>query len=354
MFRCLHKDHLDKHPSASIFEYNGYMYYRCSCNKFKPTSVIDTLAEILNLSLTQVQYLIADALGISIGSAYQKNMRLLIAETKAKMNTLIKKDTILYKEMRYLWGILNIIQDFAIEKISIAPLAKDASKPTFFVGREEIENRMKQLRMAGATNVKAKLDQLKDLGFIRPLADEEIIESVLADANKNRDKNIILKGKTTLNRCEYYELAEITPSFIEEAERKITLRKKQGAKKSKMNIVRRLNTYGLEHTLNTNVQGNVLEKYINNKDQKAYDKIMKKAETLIETEGYFTERTLREAFDPKRTLRKDKSILLINNCLPAIIQKLNLEKDRVKNSTRTLYSIPNRVKTNTTLYRKAK
>lgn len=352
LFRCLHKDHLDKHPSASIFEYNGYMYYRCSCNKFKPTSVIDTLAEILNLSLTQVQYLIADALGISIGSAYQKNMRLLIAETKAKMNSLIKPDTLLYKEMTYLWGALNVIQDFAIEKVSITPLTNNSFRPTFFIGRSEIESRMQHLKMAGASNVKSKIDQLKDLGFIRPLNDEELIANALENANKNKDKNIILKGKTTLNRCEFYELCEITPEFIAKAEEKIKLRKKLGAKKSKMNIVRRLNTYGLEHTLNTNVQGNVLEKYCNNKDERIYKRIIKHASILIKEKGYFTEKMLREHFDPKRTIRKDKAILLINNCIPLIMQQLDLIKDRVKKENRIIYSISDRVSTNTTIYRK--
>ena len=271
LFRCLHKEHLDKRPSASIFKLDGYMYYRCSCGHFhKPKSVIDTLAHILNMDKVEIQYLIVEALGITLGSEYQKKCRMLIVETKANLMNMIEEGTLLYKEMKPLWGALNVIHDFALKKVTIAPLSKNSNRPTFFMNRTQLQAEMLRLGIKGASNAKAKLDQLKDLGFIRPLKDEELIKSVLAEANKEKDRQAILIGKNYINRVEYYELCAITPAMIKKAEENIKLRISLGAKKKNMNVTRRLNVYGSEHTQSVNVQGKVTIKEFFNKNEKKY------------------------------------------------------------------------------------
>lgn len=351
LFRCFNPDHLDKKPSASTYKHGNNYYYRCRCSEFnKPKSVIDTLSILLDMEKVEVQYLITDALGITMGSAYQRNSRLMIADIKANITKMIKPDTVLYKEMRYLWGTLSVIQDFASAKITISPLSINSTRPTFFMSRSQLQAEMLRLGVRGASDVKTKIDQLKDLGFIRPLKDEEIVESVLKATNEYKNKQIFLTGKKYINRVEYYELCAITPSMIKKAEKNIETRKKLGAKKKNMNINRRLATYGFDHTEAVNVQGKVVDKMLNNKDQKQIDKLVNAAKKLIDNQGYFTEEQLRKAFDPKRKKRKEVAEKLINDAIPVIIKSLGIEKNRVKNSTRTLYSIPSEIKSNTTIY----
>lgn len=351
LFRCLKPGHLDRNPSAMVYKYDGKYYYRCSCGDFnKPKSVIDTLSIILDMDKVEVQYLITDALGITMGSAYQRNSRLLIADTKANLLNMIKPDTILYKEMKYLWGTLNVIQDFASARITVSPLSINSTRPTFYMGRTQLQSEMLRLGIKGALDVKGKLDQLKDLGFIRPLRDEEITQEALNVTEEHRNNMILSTGKKCINRVEYYELCSITPSMIREAENKIVTRKKLGAKKKNMNINRRISTYGLDHTETVNVQGKVVDKLVNNKYQKDIDKMLNVAANLIKEEGYFTEDMLRKAFDPKRKKRKDITEKLINDSIPLIIQELGIEKNRVKNSIRTQYSISEKIKTNTIIF----
>lgn len=351
MFRCLKPGHIDRDPSAIVYSQDNKYYYKCWGDKEfeKPKSVIDTLSMLLNMDKIEVQYLIVDALGITMGSAYQKNCRLLIADTKANITNLIKPDTILYKEMKYLWGALSVIQDFASAKVTISPLSINSTRPTFYMSRSQLRNEMLRLGVKGAGDTKKKLDQLKDLGFIRPLSDEEIVEDALRATEEHRENMILSMGKKCINRVEYYELCAITSKMIADAEEKIATRKRLGAKKMNMGINRRLNTYGLKHTATVNIQGKVEEKAAN-KISKRTSKVLETAEKLKNEYGYFTEDMLRQAFDPKGKRKKADNIRLIDDTIPLIIQELNLKKDRVKNQTRTLYSIPSRIKTNTTIY----
>ncbi len=349
-FRCILPEHEDTHPSARISEtIDGRQNYICSCTKTY-TSLMDLLAIVLDMDKVEIQYLIADALGLTIGSKYQREMRLLIADTKANLMSMIKPGTVLYKEMKYLWGTLNIIQDFASSKITTKSISVNEKRPTFFMSRTQLVSEMRRLNIAGSSNAKSKLDQLKDLGFIRPLKDDEIEKAALLEANKEKNKLMALINKKYLNRVEFYELCAITPSMIKKAEDLIALRKQLGAKKDKMNMTRRINTYGAKHTADVNIQGNITKKVCFNKNQKEMDKLIGLARNLIVTQGYFTEDQLRKAFDPKRKKRKETVINLINDTIPAIITVLGIKKDRVKKETRNLYSIPDNIKTNTTIY----
>lgn len=350
-FRCFHPEHLDQKPSASLEEYQGKINYRCCCDTFNsPKSTIDTLYHLLDMDKIEIQYMLADALGITLGSAYQREMRLLIADTKANITKLIKPESVLGKEMRYLWGALSVIQDFASAKVTASPLSVNDKRPTFFISQSQLKAEMLRLQMRGASEAKTKLDQLKDLGFIRPLKDEEIDLCALDKAKEIQQKMKTKERKTKINRVEYYELCAITPSMIKKAEELIKIRKESGAKKRHMNITRRLNTYGEDFTFNVNVQGDVEQKICFNKNQKEMDKLITAASDLIAAQGYFTEDQLRKQFDPKRKMKKDKAQKLIDDTIPAIISQLGIKKDRVKKATREQFNISAKTKSNTTIY----
>lgn len=348
LFRCLHKEHIDQTPSAMIYEFEGQEYYRCSSCKsshfHKPKSTIDTLALLLDKSKVEIQYILSEILGFSIGSEYQKNMRLLIAETQSKFNAgkLIPQDSMLYKHMKRsnLFGAMTCVFNFALANVEYKALAT-ADRPTFFMSRNQLAVEMAKNQMAGATAVKSKIQKLKDLGFIRALRDDEIHD--LTEA-----KNIKKKYNFSY-RVEFFELCDISYSMIDRANEYIKTRKEYGHIYTGDNIFRRVQTFDINCVQNSNIQENVSESISNNKNIKKYKKIIEKAEMLIEEFGYFTVDMLRKAFDPKRKMKKVISEKLIYDILPQIIKTLDIKKMRVTKAVKSRYSIDN-LKTNNIIY----
>jgi len=352
-FRCILPGHTDNKPSARISEtIEGQQNYICSCGNTY-LSLLDVISKALDKNKIIVQYIITDALGITVGSKYQKDMRLLIAELMANTDRIIKKDSILYKFMSKsnLHGLYNLIQQFASAHITIAPLGA-ADKITFFMAQSQIRAKMEQFCMKGSGNIGYKLNTLKELGLIRALKDEEINVESLAKAKAIQTKmslELPIQAKY-MKRIEYYELCLITPAQIKKAEEIIIKQKALGVKRRNTNSTRRAIALGEEFAAAVNVQMDVTAKLNNPKIKKEMDKIINAAKKLINNQSYFTEEQLRKAFDPKRKKRKDAAEKLINDAIPMIIKSLGIEKNRVKNSTRTLYSIPFEIKSNTTIY----
>lgn len=353
LFRCLHKDHIDQKPSAMIYEFEGQEYYRCSSCKsshfHKPKSTIDTLALLLDMSKVEIQYFLADRLGFSIGSEHQRAMRLLIAETQSKFNAgkLIPQDSLLYKHMQRsnLFGIMNILYDFALSNVPFSALDNISKRPVFFVSNTQVANEMAKNRMIGSSlhSVKCKIQKLKDLGFIRPITLDKI-----NTVSMNKAINIQKKYRFK-HRVEYYEICPIDYTLIDNANEYIKTRKELGHKYSGDNIFRRAMTFGNETVAKTNIQDNIKDVVNNSKDIKKYKKIIEKAEMLIEEFGYFTVDMLRKAFDPKRKMKKVISEKLIYDILPQIIKTLDIKKMRVTKAVKSRYSISN-LKTNNIIY----
>lgn len=350
-FRCVFPDHRDEKPSARISEtVDGRQNYICSCQNTY-TSLIDVVAKALNMNKVLVQYLITDALGIIIGSEYQRNMRLLIADIMANTDYLIKDGSILDKFMTRsrLHGVYNLIQQFASAHITVSPIGAN-DKITFFMSQSQLRKKMEKLHMKGTTLIGYKLNTLKELGLIRALKDEEINPAVLKKAKEVQLKMSANLDSKYMRRVEFYELTILTPEDIEEAERIITVMKEAGVKRKRTNVVRRAAALGEEFVSDINVQVNVSEKVNDPKKQKKMDKMLKCSKKLIESQGYFTEDQLRKAYDPKRKIKKDVVQKMMNDFIPYIIKSLSLKKDRVKKSTRNQYSIDKKVKSNTVIY----
>lgn len=348
LFRCLHKDHIDQKPSAMVYEFEGQEYYRCSSCKsshfHKPKSTIDTLALLLDKSKVEIQYILSEILGFSIGSEYQKIKRLQIAETMSKFNAgkIIPQDSLLYKHMKRsnLFGAMTCIFDFALTNVEYKALAT-TDRPTFFMSRNQLAVEMAKNQMAGASAVKSKIQKLKDLGFIRALRDDEIHD--LTEA-----KNIKKKYNFSY-RVEFFELCDISYSMIDRANEYIKARKEYGHVYAGDNIFRRVQTFDINCVQNSNIQENVSESISNNKNIKKYKKIIEKAEILIEECGYFTVDMLRKAFDPKRKMKKVISEKLILDILPHLLKTMDIKKMRVTKAVKSRYSISN-LKTNNIIY----
>lgn len=350
-FRCILPTHKDSKPSARISEtIEGRQNYICSCQDTY-TSLIDVIAQALDINKVLVQYIIADAIGVTIGSEYQRNMRLLIADIMANTDRIIEEDSILDKFMRRgnLHGLYNLIQQFASKHITVQPLGAD-DKITFFMAQSQIQKQMLKFNMKGASMIGYKLNTLKELGLIRALRDDEINPEALQKAKEIRTSMAIVGDNKHVNRIEFYELCLITPEQIKQAETVITTLKESGVKRRHNNSTRRAAALGEEFAAMVNVQVNVQDKLNNPKMLKQRDKLTKAAQSLIQSQGYFTEEQLRQAYDPHRKQKKDVVQKLIDDSIPFILRELEIKKDRVKKATRTLHSIPSKIKTNTTIY----
>lgn len=350
-FRCIFPDHRDEKPSARISEtVDGRQNYICSCQKTY-TSLIDVVSKALNMNKVLVQYLITDALGITIGSDYQRNMRLLIADIMANTDELITPGSVLDKFMTRsnLHGVYNLIQQFASAHITVTPIGP-SDKITFFMSQSQLRCKMERLQMRGTSRVGYKLNALKEIGLIRALKDEEINPAVLRKAKEIQLKMSVSLDAKYMNRVEFYELIILTPEDIDEAEKIISTMKEVGVKRKRTNVVRRIIAFGEEFTSNVNVQINVSEKLNDPKKQKQMEKMLKSAKGLIKYQGYFTEDQLRKAYDPNRKMKKDVVQKMIDDFIPFIMKNMDIKKDRVKKSTRNQYSISNKIKSNTVIY----
>lgn len=352
VFRCILPNHRDEKPSARISETaDGRQNYICSCQNTY-LSLIDVIAKVLNKNKVLVQYMIADAIGVTIGSEYQRKMRLLTVDLMTNTENIIETGSVLDKFMTRsnLHGLYNLIQQFALKHITVMPLgAKD--QITFFMSQTQIKDMMQKFNIKGSGMIGYKLNTLKELGLIRALKDEEINPKALAKAKQIRNTmSLNSNGSKYLKRVEYYELCLITPEEVEEAERIITLQKEFGVKRKSNNATRRAAALGEDFAESVNVQMDILSKINNPKLQKQIEKALTAAETLIEEQGYFTEEQLRKQFDPKRKMKKDAAQKIINDAIPTIILNLNIQKDRVKKVTRKQFNISAKIKSNTVIY----
>ena len=350
-FRCILPGHKDAKPSARISEtVEGRQNYICSCQDTY-TSLIDVLAQAMDMNKVLVQYVIAEALGLIIGSEYQKNMRLLIADIMANTSRIIKEGSILHKFMKRsnLHGLYNLIQQFASKHITVSPLGA-SDKITFFMSRSQIQKDMELYNMRGSSMLGYKLNTLKEIGLIRALRDDEISVEALAEAKEIQNKMVMKSQNKYMNRIEYYELCLITPSQIEDAEAIITALKDAGVKRRSNNVARRAAALGEDFAKRINVQVNVERRVLDAKVQKSRDKMLKVAQSLISEQGYFTEDQLRKAYDPKRKQGKVQVQKMIDDTIPYIIKNLDIKKDRVKKETRLKYSINSKIANNTAIY----
>lgn len=352
-FRCVLPDHVDEHPSARISdELEGGQRYMCSCRQ--GLKLLDVLALILNKDKSLIAFKIAEALGIVLGSEYQKKWVWILINFRRYLDEELEEYEVLnkYIKRRNLYGVYYLLIDFAMENVSSIPLNDNEDTLTFFVSNERISQRMKNLDMLGATlqAVNNKMNALKELGLIRALPDEEIRPNLLKEANKIRTEAALKNNNVKRNRVDYYELKLLSPDVVENAEAFITQAKEAGLKFTNNNIVRRAAAIGEEKTQEINVQFNVSSISNSKAVQKRMTKILEAAKALLDRQGYFTIEQLRHEFDPYRKVQKKMQIKYINDALPFIIKNFDVKEDRMKKSLCKTLSISDKIKTNTLIY----
>lgn len=333
-FRCIFEEHDDIHPSARISETaEGRQNYICSCTNTY-ISLIDVLAKFFKMDKIEVQYLISALTGLTVGSRYQQAMRLYIVDVKSNLHHLIEEGSKLDKEMKHLYGAYGAILDFACSNITMKPLTRQkegVSRPTFYLSVRELESYMDKFNIKGASGAKKKLEQLRELGLIRALRDDEIDFKALSKAKELKEQN------NFKYRTQFFELCRIDDEMIAKAEKVIDTRKELGIKKNKNNIFRRCNGYGKEFTKQIHVQSRLDN--LDKKSKALYEKIINEALQQIEKKGYFTYNTLNLVINKHRKVRKRTFFKLIDDIIPLLLNYNSIKKNRVTKLLKNKYDL---------------
>lgn len=340
-FKCvIHNDH---NPSAWITQGKGYQLYMChSCGK--NITLIDLLGKMFpNMSKHQISIDIIESLGLEIFNKYQRDAIISFTLLRRNLNKMVPADSVLgkYMKLRNLNGIYDELISIAQSNISQFPMTKDKSVVTFYASEEIIAEQMEYHQRTGYNTVDKKMQALKELGILRAIPDTEIKKSVLDNFNTNKTVSV---G----NRVSLYEIVPLSENVIAQAEEHIQTRKELGYKAEGCNMTRRYNAFGKDKTQEINVQANINN--ISENADKTYDKIKSSAEKALQISDYVSEKDIRKQYDPQRRLGAKKIDKLVCDYIPALIRDGVIKRTRVNKNSRTLYSIPEKVKSGSFVY----
>lgn len=350
-FRCILPDHEDNNPSARIVTYGDEQAYMCSCEA-SGYRLITLLSKLLDMSEVRVKTIILDALHISYGSAYQKATERYIADLRRNIDRIMTQDLKDYLHKRKLYQTYKLIVDFADNHIPYNSFAND-NRVVFFMGQRVLQDEMKQNYISG--NADRKLLSLCELGLLRKLTDSELKDNVLSNADRSKKalKTKLSKNTgadiTELNRVDFYELVDLSPSVVKKAMNIVNTMKDCAVRQRHNNMDRRINAFGEEEvTQHINVQSTI--------DTKKRNNIQTKLETvindLLESNKYFSEMDLATAYrnTDKKHINKAKAQQIVLDYVPYFINAGLIKRIRVNKDTRKQYDISNKYNSNTYVY----
>ncbi len=350
-FRCILPGHEDNNPSARIVTYGDEQAYMCSCEA-SGYRLITLLSKLLDKSEIKIKTMILDALHISYGSAYQKFTERYIADLKRNLPRVMTQDLKDYLFKRKLYQTYKLIIDFADAHIPFNSLAND-NRVVFFMGVRVLQDEMKQNYISG--NADRKLLALCELGLLRKLTDSELKDNVLSNADRSKKALQTKLSKNTgaditeLNRVDFYELVDLSPSVVKNAMNIVKTMKECAVRQKNNNMTRRINTFGAEEvTQHINVQSTINTKKQNN--------IQTKLETVIDSllgsNKYFSEADLATAYrsTDKKHINKAKAQQAVLDFVPYFINAGLIQRVRVNKDTRKQYGISKKYSSNTYVY----
>lgn len=336
-FRCILEYHQDNNPSARIATYGDEQVYMCSCDACG-YRLITLLSKVLDMSENKTRKFILDNLGISYGTEYQKTTKIYVADLLISVDKIMNQELKDYLNKRKAYRPYKLIIEFVYEHISGESLANDNDKIVFFISKRHLQDKMKESFISGRAD--QKLTILCELGLLRALPDSEIRSDALATANKEREKLQKELDKETLNRVDFYELVDLSPSVMAKALNTIKTMKESGTRQKGNNINRRINVFGTDEVLN-NIH---VQSTVNNKRQiKIQTKIENIITNLLDEKQFFTVSDLKEAYraTDKSHITKADAENTVLDFIPLFMQNNTIEELRINKHTKKQYDIPN-------------
>ena len=344
-FRCILPDHEDNNPSARIATCGDEQVYFCSCEA-SGYRLITLLSKLLDMSENKTRKFILENLNITYGSEYQRATKIYVADLLFSVDKVMNQELKDYLHRRKLYQTYKLIIEFVYEHVTYESLAND-DKIAFFMSKGRLQDFMKQRHISG--DAPRKLTALCELGLLKKLTDSEIRSDALTNANKEREALQQKLDKESLNRIDFYELVDLSPSTMNKAMDIVKAMKDNAVRQRRNNINRRINVFGADEvTQGINVQTSINTK----KHNKTKAKLQSTINTILESNKYFSEDDLKEAYyaTDKKHLTKAKAQQTVIDFIPAFIANGTVKRIRVNKETRKQYNIAAKYKSNTYVY----
>ena len=352
-FRCILPGHEDKNPSASInqLEDGRYVYNCWSC--IGPGKYEDSLTVFRRLIGTedvgQAIKFIEQSLGINLQSEWQREMRERLENYIILLNSdYFEKEYPLLKQWlvkRRAFGVLQQYIQFSKELLLGESLSKDG-RPTFFISLRRASKRMLDYGMTGVSHqrLNVKLNYLVELGLIHKVPFEEMPKEVQIKA---------LEAKKTVEESEghvryvqdYLMIPAYNETLFRNAEEILKKRETLRARSKGQSREQAINAHGKE--IADMIYTQDVDRERSKRTAKFYANYKKAAERLLLKQKYFTEKQLLSKI---RGYSASDKQYLSGQCLPRLIQELELEVHRVNKEKRAIFDIPKKIASNTLIH----
>ncbi len=375
-FNCYFHD--DSTPSAHINNNNLYYCFGCkiTLNTFEVINRI--LNQVKTHSILDVQKAVFNAMGIQLGSDYQRNVmdqirynrqhidRLIMAHKKEE-NPVIKK---LLKANRI--GILQSLYLLSEMQCPLEPLTKtNENYAVLFVSVRHLQGYMLDHGYTGAgsiSNLNSKIINLCEMGFIERVKYEDIKDRNLSkildlqakvslEQLKYRHRILEMESQYSANKnitsvdvkkIYYYRLNFLTLDILNKAEDFLDFTNSLGMKRSGKGQ-KQLGLVNPDLADAIYLQTSLKLSKGDKKFLKDVDKFIDKR---ISEFGYFTEDDLLMCFDKGRNIfkRKSQRQLVVDQLMPFVSIEKELKSSRVNKETRSKFNIPSDISSNSKIY----
>lgn len=374
-FSCVLPHHRDSVPSANIVENdNGRERYYCfaCCEDGHGLSTWDVIREIITHELDYNEYevlkAVFEALGIELGSEYQKSAREVINYNNVVIERLGMEDKLIKSLSRQgLLGTYTTLMTLASNRLPLYSLTnnKDDKNPSVFLSTEFVTQYAKSIGLRGHSDrikVTRKINKLAKMGLIRKLAIEEIDEETLQTTQDYRlkaiERELAFTGGTPEEQAKKRLINEKTINFItiyplslkirKKAEDEIDSNKEKGVRAKGFSMKQTLASSGKEKAEEVFPQ---MTCELSKRDKLFIKHMLKAVDELMDKQGYFTEKQLITAIDKKgKHFKKAEKELKFAQFEQIARDERNITSSYANKENREALNIPTKIKCNNKIY----
>ena len=374
-FSCVLPHHRDSVPSSNIVETeDGKERYYCfsCCEDGYGLSTLDVIREIFSYELGYGEYeilkVVFEALGIELGSEYQRHAGDIIKYNHAMIDRLSKDDELIKSLSRQgLLGTYTALLNLTSNRLPLFTLSKDKEdkNPTVFLSTEFVTQYAKSIGLKGHSDrvkVTRKINRLASLGLIKKLAVDEIDEETLETTKDYRLKAIErelnfqtndaaerakarLKNEKSINFITIYPLS---PNIRQRGIDVINNNKKNGVRARGFSMKQTLTVSGIEKAQEVFPQ---MTCELSKRDKLFIKHLFKAVEVLMDKQGYFTEKQIISAIDPKGNhFKKAEKELKFAQFEQLLRSERNIVTAYANKQNREALNIPAKIKSNNKIY----
>lgn len=356
-FKCLF--HVEESPSASIFVgRDGKTIYKCHSGSCGITfNTYTFLIHLVNMDKNLLRrnsvQAILNPMGIKlIRNEFEVESKLQLADCAAFVGEIDDKDPLKKRLIKKnLHELYFALIRYAHTLVTDEPLKQCGEEVVIHASMMELYDYMRKNNVAGTSNFRVFAQKIKFLNYLG------MFEVVKFQELKSKYHHIAIINKKEKNHKlkSYYQFPVVDEFVWDSILEKFMVYENSGAKFKDFSANQLTAVTNVSTSRNTFIQSKLTD--LNNdeldtKQSKLLNQLIKKANELIEKQKYFTEDQLIGAVDRNGKLystvkeRKKASKHLILS----VKNKLNLEQDTVKKSTRQTYNIPTRIADRKTIF----